>query len=1261
MINKLKQTKSAVAAGTALDLRAAFKTPPQEFSPVPFWWWVGDRLNRERLAWQLDKLREKGVHGAIISYNHDATGRPNLGNPPVFSEPWWELFKWLVQQCKTRNMTIGFQDYSIIGPMLQTIARNTPGMLGGSLREASAAVTAGQPYRLQATEGCAVIAAHAICTDGQSAAEQPLNLAEHITDGELRWRPAAGRWIASLVYLQPDAFDPLHPNAGAKVLETFFEPFERHCPGEVGQTIRWFFQDELDFGTRMPMWSPCLFTEFKDRKGYDLAPVLAALWHDIGPSTQKVRVDYADVVTTLLEERYFIPIYQWHEARGTAWGNDNIGRGGIEEGRRHYGDYFRTMRWFTAPGTDDPNLNGPRNFKGLKVNSSIANMYNRPRVWNECFHSGGWGAAPGQIIAALNQDFVYGATVVNLHGLYYSTHGSWWEWAAPDFHFRQPYWLHMDLLNVYSSRLSFILSQGNHVCDVAMVYPVTALEGGLNSGGGAVSENDVSYSEQQRGVEGSRLDEAECDAFGLGRHLVERGIDFDFVDFESLAGGQCADGRLAIRNGSYRVLILPGMSTIRFSTLQKAGEFAAAGGMVIALGALPRASERTGRDDTEVRKLVDYIFGSVSGGHKATRNLHPGGGCGIFVPGDYAAISDLITKQIVRDFDAGMTPLQVVHRHIAEQHAYFIFNPTNKRVTARTFFRVMGQPEYWDALAGTMRTLHPAGVSDDGTVLNLTFEPHEAKLIVFGSGQLTEHAAPSEQVTACLPQVLPLADPWEFALQPTMDNRFGDFWLPATADAVPADNIAMIGPEARQFRYALEPGDPAAAQWHKPEFDDSHWPLTSYSFGPRFWRLGPLSPGIDADSLEQRFKSLTSVDPSTPVQVNGRDYFWQPHVMSLRWGIENDPFLKQWSAGPHGLKGHIPDEYIDLHCDTPGASWYLWTSVQTSATRRVAMVAGSRSAYKLWLNSQTMLEQSQSLEPGVHPQWNLPHYDSQLQQTHVTLQRGDNPMLFKLVQSAGQRVRGFAAIDPPEPNADLALRWFSRPTDIRFNYLPQQQSSVGWYRFLAPPGLASLNFTARGASRVWVDGKPLVIKPLGESSAGQTARQYRAEIGRPSQAPVVVAIRIVHEPGSYAGDALPEPVRMQCASGCIHLGDWSEAGLATYSGMAIYKRQVNLTQEQAAGGVVLDLGSVAVTAAVYLNGQHCGTLICPPWRLDISRAVREGNNLLEIQVTNTLANHYSVGIPTPYAQPEQTVSGLIGPVRLIFTGAAKNATNVSSD
>jgi hypothetical protein len=594
-----------------------FVQPSSAYGPVPFWWWVGEPLDRERLIWQLDRLREKGVLNAIVSYNHHGDGAPNRGEPAVFSSAWWSLLRDILAACRERGMKLSFQDYTLLNPILEEIGEAAADMRGaGELCEAHARVRAGAEARVRIDgAGEAVAAAAHPWRDGRVSVEGAVKLGGEVRNGELVWRApeGAGEWLVSLCWCRPVHFDPLHPEAGARVIERFYAPFEREVGEHLGKTLPISFQDELDFGGVMPRWSRVLEAEFLARKGYALTPWLAALWHDAGPRSAKVRIDYADVVTRLLEERYFIPVFEWHERHGLLFGNDNIGRGGIEAGRRAYGDAFRTMRWFSAPGTDDPALAGPRAFKGLKVNSSIAHLYGRPRVWNECFHSSGWGTAPADVVAALNADFALGATVVNLHGLYYSTFGGWWEWAPPDFHFRQPYWDDTQALSGYATRLCQTLSRGTHACDIAIVYPITAIEGGLNARVDAGDGCDAPVSERQAGKAGDTLDAAEAAAFGLGRHLFEAGMDFDLVDFESLERAECAGGELRVAGEAYRVLVLPHLSAVRFSTLETARRFVDAGGLVVIYGCKPVASERAGAEDAELDALVAELLARTPG------------------------------------------------------------------------------------------------------------------------------------------------------------------------------------------------------------------------------------------------------------------------------------------------------------------------------------------------------------------------------------------------------------------------------------------------------------------------------------------------------------------------------------------------------------------------------------------------------------------------------------------------------------------------
>ena len=73
-----------------------------------------------------------------------------------------------------------------------------------------------------------------------------------------------------------------------------------------------------------------------------------------------------------------------------------------------------------------------------------------------------------------------GQNLLSLHGFYYSTMGGWWEWAPPCNHTHMPYWEEMGPFLECTERLSYILSQGYHRADVAILYPVESVVAGYD-------------------------------------------------------------------------------------------------------------------------------------------------------------------------------------------------------------------------------------------------------------------------------------------------------------------------------------------------------------------------------------------------------------------------------------------------------------------------------------------------------------------------------------------------------------------------------------------------------------------------------------------------------------------------------------------------------------------------------------------------------------------------------------------------------------
>jgi len=132
------------------------------------------------------------------------------------------------------------------------------------------------------------------------------------------------------------------------------------------------------------------------------------------------------------------------------------------------------------------------------------------------------------------------------------------------------------------------------------------------------------------------------------------------------------------------------------------------------------------------------------------------------------------------------------------------------------------------------------------------------------------------------------------------------------------------------------------------------------------------------------------------------------------------------------------------------------------------------------------------------------------------------------------------------------------------------------------------------------------------------------------------------------------------------LQDWTqrkEEGIRYYSGTAVYRKTVSMEiPRTAARGVRvwLDLGDVRELAEVRVNGKQCGTVWTPPFRTDITDAVRQGANAFEVRVVNFWYNRTAGDSERPPEKrltrtnirrlqnpgPPLMPSGLLGPVRI---------------
>jgi hypothetical protein len=153
------------------------------------------------------------------------------------------------------------------------------------------------------------------------------------------------------------------------------------------------------------------------------------------------------------------------------------------------------------------------------------------------------------------------------------------------------------------------------------------------------------------------------------------------------------------------------------------------------------------------------------------------------------------------------------------------------------------------------------------------------------------------------------------------------------------------------------------------------------------------------------------------------------------------------------------------------------------------------------------------------------------------------------------------------------------------------------------------------------------------------------------------------------------------------LKSWTEdEATRYYSGQAVYEKTIAVPESllQGAHTVALDFGAgtpvepatgrrpgtrallespVREAAVVWVNGQRAGTVWCPPYKLDVAKLLKAGDNAIRIVVGNTAINALAGQSLPDYKllnlrygdrfQP-QTMdhlqplpAGILGPVRLI--------------
>lgn len=469
----------------------SMKTPPKEFTPVPFWFF-NDEADEEKIEKQLADYVEKGVYGIII--------HPRIGIPEkiqYLSESYFNVVKFVVRTADRLGMKVVLYDEGMY--------------------------PSGSAHGLVVQEN-AEYASRGICL---SESAEDKNVITRFSDGRYLVYDFTHGTIRGIHYGEddgeadaPKSADILNPNAVDAFIRLTHERYYLELNEYFGSTIMAFFTDEpCPLGRNADSfkeWVPGMEKEILAHNGR--LEELEGLFRGEENATTRI---YHKLIKKHLRETYYARLSGWCESHGISL-----------MGHPEMSDDVEEEYYFHIPGQDlimrrvAPESGGIREFDSVqaKLPADIARYLGRRRNANECFGVCGYQDSPWYFRGYDMKWYInwLGIRGVNLfvpHAFYYSVEGRRKEERPPDVGPNNIWWPHYRLFSDYMKRISYLMTDSVSFAKVAVLC----------------DNNRVPVEEVAE--------------------LYESQIDFHYLPIAMLENCEIRDGRLCISSCCFEVVI----------------------------------------------------------------------------------------------------------------------------------------------------------------------------------------------------------------------------------------------------------------------------------------------------------------------------------------------------------------------------------------------------------------------------------------------------------------------------------------------------------------------------------------------------------------------------------------------------------------------------------------------------------------------------------------------------------------------------------
>ena len=599
-----QNTKLNQATHPSIDeMKSRFVNPGRDYATAPLWVW-NDLLTDDQIRHTMQDLAAQNVKQVFVH------PRPGLMTP-YLSEDWFHLWRTALDKAEKLDMNVWIYDENsyptgFAGGLVPEAMPDSRGK-GLSVFRRDAVTDANGNW----TAGPDIVYVVQVQADGS---KKDLSQLYHQTKtgkldseflkrkadgvtwllGQYKWA-GASQWYGGMYYV-----DLMKPGVTEKFIEITHEAYKKHIGDQFGKRCPGIFSDEAQITPAGHLsWTDDLPEVFEKQHGYSIVDNMNSLVEEAG-DWRRVRHDYYQTLCYLFTERWGRPVHNWCEANGMQWTGHYWEHGWPNAA--HGPDNMAMYYWHQRPAIDmlmntysrDGGQFG--NSRAGRELSSVAHQNGLSRTLSENYGAGGWDIRFEDLKRLGDWSYAVGVNTTDEHLSYITIRGARKHDHPQSFSYHSPCFEQYKHLADYWTRLSYMLSSGELTDQrFLLIEPTTTAwmyqrHGNLGRIGNVFRDTI------------KRLEELQAD-YDIGSEYVIEQI-----------GRDSDSGKFVVGKAQYDYVVLPDtLENIDVPTLKLLNQYVKKNGKVVSLGGKIAFVEGVALDkqSAEIQKTAENVTAAM--------------------------------------------------------------------------------------------------------------------------------------------------------------------------------------------------------------------------------------------------------------------------------------------------------------------------------------------------------------------------------------------------------------------------------------------------------------------------------------------------------------------------------------------------------------------------------------------------------------------------------------------------------------------------